>query len=166
MTRVLVRAFRQRGDRRSPYILAEEIIVQHPMIFRQAGRQSTIGGIPIRRMESTGRRDAKVFEVIVRKGTTARGIESARSRDQARARATAAGIKKVCRRLRPQEAERIDSIDAEIAVLESRIAEARDRREKAVREAWAKANVVRLAEFEERAAGFESESTQATTRGD
>jgi hypothetical protein len=166
MTRLLVRVYRQRGDKQSPYILAEEIIAQHPMIFRQAGRQSTIGGIPIRRMESTGRRDPKVFEVIVRKGTTARGIESARSRDQARAQATAAGIKKVCRRLRPQEAERIDSIDAEIAALEGEVAEARDRREKAVREAWAKANVIRLAEFEELAARFGSESSEAAGAAD
>jgi hypothetical protein len=148
MTRLLVRVHRRRGDRRSPYVLAEEIIVQHPMIFRQAGRQTTIGGIPIRRMKSTGRRDRRVFEVVVRKGTTARGFASASSRDQARAQASAAGIKKVCRRLRHREAERIASIDAEIAELERQIAEARDRREEAVREAWARADVVRLAEFE------------------
>jgi hypothetical protein len=168
MTRLLVRVHRRRGDRRSPYVLAEEITVQHPVIFRQSGRQSTIGGIPIRRMESTGRRDPEVFDVVVRKGTTARGIGSARSRDRARARATAtaAGIKKFCRRLRPQEAEGIDSIDAEIAVLERRIGEARDRREKAVREAWAKAAVVRLVEFEERAARVEAESSRTAGGGD
>jgi hypothetical protein len=162
MTRLLVRVPRRRGDERSPYLLAEEVIVQHPMIFRQAGRQSTIGGIPIRRMESTGRRDPKVFEVIVRKGTTARSFGSARSRDQARAQASAAGIKKVCRRLRAREAERIDSIDAEIAALEREIARARDRREEAVREAWARANVVRLAEFEERAAQADAASSRAS----
>jgi hypothetical protein len=162
MSRLLVRVPRRRGDERSPYLVAEEIIVQHPMIFRQAGRQSTIRGIPIRRMESTGRRDPKVFEVSVREGTTARGFWSARSRDQARAQASAAGIKKVCRRLRPQEAERIDSIDAEIAALESEIARARDRREEAVREAWAKANVVRLREFEERAAQADAASFGAS----
>jgi hypothetical protein len=156
MRRLIVRVPRPRGDERSPYVLAEEISVQHPVVFRQAGRQLTIGGIPIRRMESTGRRDPKVFDVIVRKGTTARGVESARSRDQARAEATAAGIKKVCRRLRPQEAERIDSIDAETAELEQRIAEARDRRQEAVHEAWRRANVVRLAEFEELAGHSES----------
>ncbi|HVX32809.1 MAG TPA: hypothetical protein VHA80_06665 [Solirubrobacterales bacterium] len=149
MTRFLVRVRRGRGDQRSPYVLAEEITVQHPVIFRQAGRQSTIGGIPIRRMASTGRRDRAVFEVIVREGTTARGFESARSRDQARAQASAAGIKKVCRRLRPQEAARIVAIDTEIAELEGRIEEARDRRQEAVREAWARGNVVLLAEFEE-----------------
>lgn len=156
MTRHIVRVTRPRGDERSPYVVAEEIAVQHPVIFRRAGRQSTVGGIPIRRMESTGRRDPKVFDVVVRKGTTARGFESARSRDRARAQATAAGIKKVCRRLRPREAERIDSIDAEIAGLERRVAEARDRRQEEVREAWSRANVVRLAEFEELAAHDEA----------
>ena len=166
MSRLLVRADRRRGDRRPPYLLAEEIVVEHPMIFRRAGRQSTIGGIPITRMESTGRRDPKVFDVIVTTGTTARGDGSVRSRDRARARATAAGIKKVCRQLRPREAERIDSIDAEIAVLEGRIAEARDRRETVVREAWRKANVVRLAEFEERAARFESDSSATAGEAD
>jgi hypothetical protein len=149
MTRLIVRVPRPRGDERSPYVLAEEIAVHHPVIFRRAGRQSTIGGIPIRRMESTGRRDPKVFDVVVRKGTTARGFGSAPSRDRARAQATAAGIKKVCRRLRPRDAERIDSIDAEIAAFEQRVSEARDRRQEVVREAWGRANVVRLAEFEE-----------------
>ncbi|MBS1895599.1 MAG: hypothetical protein JST59_30230 [Actinobacteria bacterium] len=100
-------------------------------------------------MASTERRDRAVFEVIVREGTTARGFESTRSRDQARAQASAAGIKKVCRRPRPQEAARIVAIDTEIAELEGRIEEARDRRQEAVREAWARGNVVRLAEFEE-----------------
>ena len=114
MSRLLVRVPRRRGDRRSPYPLAEEIIVQHPTIFRQKGRQSTIAGIPIRRVESTGRRDASLFDVIVVEGTTARGYLAARSRDRAQARATAAGVKRVCRRLRPSEADRIDSIDAEI----------------------------------------------------
>jgi hypothetical protein len=159
MSRLLVRVHRRRGDRRSPYLLAEEIIVQHPMIFRQKGRQSAVAGIPIRRMESTGRRDASVLDVVVVEGTTARGFGAARSRDRAQARATAAGVKKVCRRLRPREADRIDSLDAEIAALESEIAAARDRREEAVREAWAKANVVRLAEFEERASEFEGRSS-------
>lgn len=97
----------------------------------------------------------------MRKGTTARGVESARSRDQARAQATAAGIKKVCRRLRPQEAEGIDSIDTEIAELERRIAEAWDRRQEAVREAWSRANVVRLAEFEALAAHWEAARSSA-----
>jgi hypothetical protein len=151
MTLFLVRVRRARSDERSPYVLAEEIAVQHPVIFRQVGRQSTIGGIPIRRMESTGRRDRTAFDIVVRKGTTARGLETARSRDQARAQASAAGIKKVCRRLRAQEATRIEAIDAEIAELDSRIADARDRCQEAVRAAWGKANVVRLAEFQERA---------------
>lgn len=159
MTRLLVRVRRPRGDGRSPYVIAEEITVQHPVIFRQEGRQSTIGGIPIRRMESTGRRDRTVFEVIVCEGTTARGFETARSRDQARAQASAAGIKRVCRRLRPREAGRIEAIDAEIAGLEGRIAEARDRRQEAVREAWGRADVVRLAEFEERARRLEAGSS-------
>ena len=149
MTRLLVRVRRPPGDGRSPYVVADEVIVQHPLIFRKAGRQSTVGGIPIRRMESTGRRDRSVFDVVVVRGTTARGIETARPRDRASAQASAAGIKKVCRRLRPQEAGRIEAIDAEIAELEGRIAAARDRLQEAVREAWGRANVVRLAEFEE-----------------
>lgn len=166
MSRLIVRVRRARGDERSPYVLAEEVLVQHPVIFRQAGRQSTVAGIPIRRMESTGRRDRTVFEIIVRSGTTARGLATVRSRDRAGAQASAAGIKKVCRRLRPREAERIEAIDAEIAELERRVAEARDRRQEAVREAWARAHVVRLAELEELARRPEAGSPSPSAEED
>jgi hypothetical protein len=73
-------------------------------------------------------------------------------------------VKKVCRELRPAEAAEIEAIDAEIARLESVISITRDRREEAVREAWGKAHVVRLAEMEERARRFEAELRQDAER--
>lgn len=155
--RFLIRTFQPRGAKRSPYVVAEEIAVMFPVIFKKAGRQSTIGGIPINRMESTGRRDRKRLDILVRKGTTARGIESSRSRDRTQAAATAAGVKQVIRQLRPQEAEMIDAADAEIAELEEQLRFARDNRAEIVRNAWGKAHVVRLAEMRERAETYEAE---------
>jgi hypothetical protein len=151
MSRYLIRVFRQRGDRRSPYILAEEIVVSHPMICKKTGRQSTIGGVPINRMESTGRRDRRRIQIVVRRSATARGLELSRHREGVETEASAAGVKRVCRRLRDREAEEIDAIDAEIAELEERAGRTRDRRREAVRKAWRRAKFVRLAEIEERA---------------
>lgn len=157
MDRFLIRTYQPRGAKRSPYVVAEEIAVMFPVIYRKSGRQSTIGGIPINRQESTGRRDRKRLDIVVRKGTTARGIESSRSRDRAQAAATAAGVKQVIRQLRPQEAAMIDEADKEIAELEEQLAFARDNRAEIVRNAWGKAHVVRLADMRERAENHEAE---------
>lgn len=157
MERFLVRTYVPRNFKRSPYVVAEEIAVMHPAIFRKAGPQHTVGGLPINRLEATGRVDSKRFDIVVRKGTTARGVESSRSRDRAVAPATAAGVKKVIRVLRDQEAEKLDAIDERIEDLERQVDEARRERVEIVREAWAKGNVVRLAEMEERAEEYAAE---------
>jgi hypothetical protein len=154
--RFLVRVHRDHGDRRSPYILAEEIAVAHPLIFREVGR---VGGL-FPRLESTGRRDSRRLDVRVLKGTSARGVETSRGRDAVESAASAAGVKKVCRRLREREAAQLEAVDAEIARLEEQLAAARGRREKAVRSAWTKANVVRLAEMEELARRQERRGTR------
>ncbi len=58
---------------------------------------------------------------------------------------TAAGIKTVMRRLRPQEAARIAAVDVEIARLVEELASKRAERRTIVQEAWVKAHVVPLA---------------------
>lgn len=144
MEQFVIKRNRPRGDRRSPYVVAEEIGVKHPEIHRDTGRR--IGGlVPI--VESTGRRDRKRLELEVLRGTTARGGEPSRSRDRVDTDASGAGVKRVCRRLRPQEAERLAAIDGEIAEIEADLRAARDRRESLVREAFAKGHVVRLAQM-------------------
>lgn len=59
---------------------------------------------------------------------------------------TAAGLKAVMRKLRPQEAAKIAEVDAEIAELRRQEIAAMKRREELVAEAWSKGNVVRLNE--------------------
>jgi len=142
--RLIVRVHREGGDRRSPFVVAEDISVAYPMIYRDSRRR--IGGV-FKELESTGRRDRKRFEIAVRKGTTARGAETTRSRDRAEAAATAAGVTKVCRRLRPQEAEKLATADEEIRKLETELKEAKDRRAEVVKEAFAKGHIVRLREM-------------------
>lgn len=153
MDRLIIKVQRQPGSRRIPYVVAEEIAVAYPMIYRDSGRR--IGGM-FPELESTGRPNRKRFEISVRKGTTARGVETTRSRDRADAAATAAGVKKVCRRLRPQEAVKLAVADEEILKLESDLQRARDRRAAVVREAFARGHVVRLAEMQELASRRDS----------
>jgi hypothetical protein len=153
MDRLIIKVQREPGSRHIPYVVAEEIAVVYPMIYRDSGRR--IGGV-FPELESTGRRNRKRFEIAVRRGTTARGVETTRSRDRADAEATGAGVKKVCRRLRPQEAEKLAVADKEIEKRESDLKEARDRRADIVREAFAKGHVVRLSEMQNLASRHDS----------
>lgn len=75
-------------------------------------------------------------------GTEASGMEQ-RTVDN-----TAAGVKTVLRRLRPQEAELLAEADAEIAVAVEQLRAARCRRMELVSLAWTKAHVVRLNELD------------------
>jgi hypothetical protein len=131
--RHIIRVRRERDDPRSPYLLAEEITVEHPIIFRPSGASG-----PFLVMESTGRRNRRRIEIVVLAGTSARGLEVARNRERVEADATAAGVKRACRLLRPREAARVD----ELSQAERRLTELRSAREVAVRAAWSKANVV------------------------
>lgn len=150
MDRLVVKTVGPHGKKSAPYAIAVEVGVAHPIIYRQAGNLG-----PFNRMESTGRRDSKRFDIAIRKGTSALGYDTSRSRDHGYSEATAASVKKAVRRLRDQEAEKLDAIDGEIAELEQQIAALRTRRVEVVREAWTKGNVVRLAELEQMADEYE-----------
>jgi hypothetical protein len=63
-----------------------------------------------------------------------------------RVAATGEGVKRVLRRLRPQEAELLDGIDRQIAELQERLAALKEERNQALQLAWRHANVVRLQE--------------------
>lgn len=147
MLRYIFKAYREPGHPRSPYIVAEEFSAHHPPILRAQGQP--LAGL-FQEVEGTGRFDRKRFRVSVTKGTTARGIEVSRGRELNDAEATAAGVKKVVRVLRDQESEKLDAIDHRIEDLERQVDEARAERVEIVREAWAKGNVVRLSELEQR----------------
>lgn len=91
--------------------------------------------------------DRKRLTIIALKPTWAAGY----ARDTAERAVcdnTAAGLKSVLRKLRPQEAERLTTIDAEIEALKQAIGAKRRERKLVVREAWSKAHVVRLNEIE------------------
>lgn len=59
---------------------------------------------------------------------------------------TAAGVKQAVRRIRPQEAERLAAIDAEIEAHEQAIGALRQERREVVTVAWTNGHVVRVAE--------------------
>ncbi len=60
--------------------------------------------------------------------------------------ATAAGVKEVVRRIRDREAVVLDELDIDIADLENRLSRMRQRRRDALRDAFNRGHVVRLAE--------------------
>lgn len=159
MSRYLIRAgIRRRG--RNSVAIAEELAVEHPIIFRQAEvRETPIG--PIGRLESTGRRDRARFRFVVREGTVGTGAQTSRSRNQTEAGATAAETKKVIRSLRSQDAEEIHRIDRELAELDESRRELCERRDEAVRKAFSKGHVVRVSALEEMAAAYEREWNEA-----
>lgn len=66
---------------------------------------------------------------------------------------SAAGVKAVVRRIRPEEAAAIAACDARIARLEEDLRKSREIRAEAVQVAWGKAHVVRLAEIESQIVG-------------
>ncbi len=61
---------------------------------------------------------------------------------------TAADVKAVVRRIRPEEREKLAEVDARIAALQQQIADLREQRIALVRDAWTRAHVVRLSEVE------------------
>lgn len=150
--RFLVKAgVRSRG--KNSVVVADEIGVFHPIIFRVAG---TVGGV-FNEMKSTGKRDQEKFEITVREGTLGTGLKTSRSHNRAHADATAASAKKVIRQLRPQEEEKLDAIDAARRDLYAKLEALGTERDELIREAFSKGNVVRVAELEQMAADFEQE---------
>lgn len=66
---------------------------------------------------------------------------------------TAAGVKKVARRIRPVEAQRLDEVDDQIEALQAQVRALRATRAELVALAWSKAHVVTLKEVTPSAVG-------------
>jgi hypothetical protein len=159
MSRYLLRAgIRRRGP--NSVVIAEELEVEHPTIMRRAEVRETPIGL-IGRLESTGRRDRRRLHFIVTKGTVGTGAETSRSRHQAETQASAAATKMLIRELRPQDAEKIDGLDEELAAVEERRKALCARREEAVHQAFSRGHVVRLSQLTAMAATYEREWEKA-----
>jgi hypothetical protein len=80
--------------------------------------------------------------------------------------ATAAGLKTAVRRLREQEAARLEQIDAQLAALSQQANDLRRERKAVLHDAFQKGHVVRLQEATERAdASARAAAERAATRG-
>lgn len=145
----LVKAgLRSRG--RNSVVVTSDLLVEHPILYRRAEtRDSPIGAI--NRLESTGKRDARRFRLVVREGTLGTGAKTSRSRCQVDTAATAAATKKVVRVLRHQEEEELAEIDKRRAELHQQLDDLENDRDELVRRAFSKGHVVRVAALEERA---------------
>lgn len=109
-------------------------IIYHPEIDKVIGK---IG--PFRQVKGTGKFHKDVLGIVA---------ENSNHYTVAcqQVPATAEGVKKTLRSLREQEAARLDSIDAEIAALESQLKAKKEERRGLLKEAWSKAHVVTLKE--------------------
>jgi len=115
---------------------ASQLGVEHPEIRRV--KYSNLGGFRFGHSTGTGRRDHNKLD-----------ISSPEVRSFVfRVAATAEGVKSVLRRIRPQEAQLLDAIDADIAQLQAQLEGLKQRRAEALQRAWQQGNVVRLKDVE------------------
>jgi hypothetical protein len=116
---------------------ASELTVEHPEIRKTS--YSNLGGFRFGHSTGTARIDRRKLDI--------RSLQV--SSFVFRVAATAEGVKSVLRRIRPQEAEQLDAIDADIGRLQAQLDALRDQRKQALHAAWQRGNVVRLKELEE-----------------
>lgn len=125
-------------------VQVEAVDVEHPehmKVVRDMGFAREIAG--------TGRYDHRSLSISAyREG----GIRNARGVDSSghvftRTESSADGVRKVLRRLRPQEAARLDEIDDDILLAVAHLHTLRQTRKEIVDEAWKRAHVVRLNEI-------------------
>ena len=116
---------------------ASELIAEHPEIRKTT--YSNLGGFRFGHSTGTGRIDRRKLDIR----------SSQVSSYVFRVAATAGGVKSVLRRLRPQEAEQLDAIDADIARLQAQLDALKEQRKQALHTAWQRGNVVRLKELED-----------------
>jgi hypothetical protein len=116
---------------------ASELTAEHPEIRKTT--YSNLGGFRFGHSVGTGRIDRRKLDI--RSPQVSSFVF--------RVTATAEGVKSVLRRIRPQEAEQLDDIDAQIVSLEAQLAGLRDRRKATLHVAWQRGNVVRLKDIKE-----------------
>lgn len=126
-------------DRRVPLILqTDRLMPRYRALESETGR-TNVGGLVFRNVERTGKYDKNTFDIF---NVHNYGFRFA---------ATAAGVKAVLRRLRPQEAARLQEIDAEVEQLKARIKELGQQRQTTLREAFERGHVVTVAELRQAA---------------
>jgi len=111
-------------------------------------RQTPIGPVGMS-VPNGHHRDALVINLRGDDAVRSDGTRPGTIEQIAHLRADAASSKATVRKLRPQEAERIEQIDFAIAEAERALAELRRIRDERVREAFSKGNVVSVAKLRE-----------------
>ena len=123
---------------------ASELTVEHPEIRKTT--YSNLGGFRFGHSTGTGRIERRKLDI--RSPQVASYVF--------RVSATAEGVKSVLRRIRLQEAEQLDAIDADISRLQAQMDALKEHRQQALHSAWQRGNVVRLKELEDRMPGARS----------
>lgn len=133
--------FLVRGRRRIDLVQSDTPWIRHAAKYRT---KRLIGGM-FREIEVSGV-DRKHLDVTARNPRRSDGRKGG-SNVSTQVEKSAAGLKTAVRRLRPEEAARLDEKDAEIAAALERVVALRAERSEIVREAWRRAHVVRLSEI-------------------
>lgn len=119
-------------------VLADTLIVR----FHEITKRTPLAGGSFR--EGTGKFDKNQLELHTRFGGGGRNFINL-------IQATPDAVKRVLRRLRPQEAAVIQAIDADIEAAKQRVRDLEERRKQLIREAFTRGNVVPLKEVVEMA---------------
>lgn len=122
----------------------EDVRATWPAIRKEVGRNGVFVTT-----EATGRYDRSKLRLMVLDEERCRNKYGNKTSVTRRVVAnTAAGVKSVLRRIRPEELERIEAKDTEIAEAKETLKRLQYERADIVQEAWTKAHVVRLNELE------------------
>jgi len=142
----LLRASHPKRGRNS-VLTTDDLQVRFRHKVKATGRQ--IGGL-FTEVTDAGI-DRKHLELHSRDGRAGDGRPAHASWARNEAGATGAAVKRILRRLRPQEAEQLAAIDARLEQAKRALAEIRGERDEAVRRAFAKGHVVTVSELTEMA---------------
>lgn len=126
-------------DRRVPLILQTNKLAPRYHEVEKIRPLPNLGGIQFNERVRTGKIDKNQFDIF---SVQNHGFRFA---------ATAAGVKAVLRRLRPQEVAKLAEIDAEVERLKARIKELGQQRQATLREAFERGHVVTVAELRQAA---------------
>lgn len=133
-------------DGATRYVQVGRLVARRVEINKPTGK--TLGGL-FTEVKGTGRYRPDVLCLHATRDETVDGF-GRRAYDGLREHVgrSAAGVKAVVRRIRPQEAAELARIDEDIAEVQERLETLRRQRREALASAWQRAHVVRLADVE------------------
>lgn len=127
--------------------IAPTLKVKNPDELKTVGSLGTFGGIGFTEVKATGKKLAHLLRISTGDGT--RNATGERRDHTETVKAEPAAVKKLVRRVRPEELAKLEAADAEIEKAEAALKAARLARAEIAHEAWLKGHVVPVKELKE-----------------